>query len=152
MADRDLRACVRMTAGFALLLGCELTGELVRAAGHLAVPGPVIGMLLLTLGLLMRRERGDDTGREPRAETGLHAVANGLISNMGLLFVPAGVGVIAQFHVIRAQWLPILAGLLGSTLLGLVVTALVMHWALPAADAAGCDTQGDCGLVRGPER
>jgi holin-like protein len=46
---------------------------------------------------------------------------------MGLLFVPAGVGVIVEFGVLRQNWLPILAGLLLSTILGLIVTGLVMH-------------------------
>lgn len=133
-----------MIAGLAILLGSELVGELLRAAAHIAVPGPVTGMLILTLVLLMRPDRGDDEGRELRAATGLDRVAGGLISNMGLLFVPAGVGVIAQFDLIRAQWLPIMAGLLGSTLLGLVVTALVMHWTLPAQTSA-CGRQGDDG-------
>lgn len=122
-----------MIAGIVLLLGCELSGELLRALADLAVPGPVIGMLLLTVVLLMR----PDVRREPCAGTGLDRVADGLISNMGLLFVPAGVGVIAQFHLIRSQWLPIIAGLLGSTLLGLVVTALMMRWSLPAQTAGG---------------
>jgi hypothetical protein len=29
---------------------------------------------------------------------------------------------------LRAEWLPILAGLIGSTVLSLAVTGLVMHW------------------------
>jgi putative effector of murein hydrolase LrgA (UPF0299 family) len=44
-----------------------------------------------------------------------------------LFFIPAGVGVIAQVSLIEVQWLPILGGVVGSTLLGLIVTALVMH-------------------------
>ena len=46
---------------------------------------------------------------------------------MGLLFVPAGVGIIAELGVLRREWLAILAGLLVSTVLGLAVTGLVMH-------------------------
>jgi putative effector of murein hydrolase LrgA (UPF0299 family) len=47
---------------------------------------------------------------------------------MGLLFVPAGVGIIAEAGLLREQWLPIVAGLIGSTILSLAVTGLVMHW------------------------
>lgn len=127
-----------MIGGIALLLACELAGETLRSLAHLAVPGPVLGMLLLTGLLLARQRRADEAGSAPEAggDSGLERVAGGLISNMGLLFVPAGVGVIAQFALIRAQWLPILAGLFGSTLLGLLATALVMRWFLAAADAS----------------
>jgi holin-like protein len=41
--------------------------------------------------------------------------------------VPAGVGIIAELGVLRREWLPILAGLVVSTVLGLIVTGLVMH-------------------------
>ena len=46
---------------------------------------------------------------------------------MGLLFGPAGVGIIAQSDRIGGQWLPISAALAGSTVLSLGVTGLVMH-------------------------
>jgi hypothetical protein len=58
----------------------------------------------------------------------LVATAGMLLKNMGLLFVPAGVGVIANLDPIRAQWFPILTGLMGSTILSLLATAYVMHW------------------------
>ena len=57
----------------------------------------------------------------------LLGVANALIASMGLLFVPAGVGIIVELGVLRCDWLAILAGVLVSTVLGLVVTGLVMH-------------------------
>jgi holin-like protein len=126
-----------MIGALALLLGCQLAGEVLRRAAHLPVPGPVLGMLLLT-GLLLARQRlvpngADDEAAEP--DTPLDRAAGGLIRNMGLLFVPAGVGVIAQAAVLKTEWLPIVAAVLGSTLLGLIVTALVMHWLLPRAAA-----------------
>lgn len=47
---------------------------------------------------------------------------------MGLLFVPAGVGIIAEFGLVRKEWLPIAAALVGSTVLSIAATGLVMHW------------------------
>jgi putative effector of murein hydrolase LrgA (UPF0299 family) len=61
------------------------------------------------------------------APSSLEKCATTLISNMGLLFVPAGVGIIAELSVLRHEWLPIVAGLFVSTVLGLVVTGVVMH-------------------------
>ncbi len=127
------------------LLGCELLGELLRGVLHLPIPGPVVGMLLLaaTLGLSRGRE---DAADEPAAPTALDIVAGALLRHMGLLFVPAGVGIVAEAGLLRQEWLPILGGLLGSTLLSLAVTAFVMHRivaprprraALPPANSKG---------------
>lgn len=131
-----------MIEGVALLLGCELAGEALRALTHVTVPGPVLGMLLLTVLLLLRSRRDDGARTRDGRDTGLDRVAGGLISNMGLLFVPAGVGVIAQFHLIKAQWLPIAVALLGSTLLGLIVTGVVMRWTSRPAKNATCELHG----------
>jgi holin-like protein len=129
-------------AGLATLIGCQWLGELLRRGLHLPIPGPVIGMFLLA-AVLVAANRG-------RAETavsaGLTQTAGILIRHMGLLFVPAGVGVIAESSLLRQQWLPIIAALIGSTLLGVAVTGLVMFRvsrrlekcaAPPAAGAAG---------------
>jgi holin-like protein len=124
-----------MIGALFLLLGCQLVGETLRDVAHVPVPGPVIGMLLLTAILIVRPQSRSDTAIDPVRSPPLERVADALISRMGLLFVPAGVGVIAQASVLKTQWLPILGGMLGSTLLGLVVTALVMKRFLPESRA-----------------
>jgi len=113
-----------MLAPFALLVVAQLVGEVLCRALHLPLPGPVIGMLLLTLLLVAKR---DWLGADPEHPSELSKTATGLINNMGLLFIPAGVGIVAQVDVLRHEWLPILAGLLVSTTLGLMVTATVMN-------------------------
>jgi holin-like protein len=113
-----------MPMSFLILVGCQLVGEVLRRALHLPLPGPVIGMLLLAtvLAIAGNDRAGGDEDASPLART-----ANSLIANMGLLFVPAGVGVIVEFGLLRQNWLPILVGLFVSTVLGLIVTGLVMH-------------------------
>jgi holin-like protein len=114
-----------MLASLAILFAAQLIGEALRQALHLPLPGPVIGMFLLAAGLVVRdRLHGAESEAAPSALT---RTANTLIANMGLLFVPAGVGVMAEMGVLRQEWLPILAGLMVSTVLGVVVTGLVMH-------------------------
>lgn len=114
-----------MIGALALLLCCQLAGEALRRAANLPVPGPVVGMLLLAALLLARRQPPPELDR----------VSGTLISHMGLLFVPAGVGVIAQLPLLRGQWAPVIGALLGSTLIGLLVTALVMQRTLPKESA-----------------
>ena len=119
-----------MIGALALLLGCQLAGEALRRAAHLPVPGPVIGMLLLA-AILLARPRPSRKAEPTQQSSELDRVSGSLISHMGLLFVPAGVGVIAQLPLLRGQWAPVICGLLGSTLIGLLVTALVMQRTLP---------------------
>jgi holin-like protein len=113
-----------MIVAFLLLISCELAGEVVREAFNLPIPGSVIGMLLLAAVLASRKDKPD----APAIPAVLGETAEALISHMGLLFVPAGVGVIAEAGLLREEWLPIMAGLIGSTILSLAVTGLVMHW------------------------
>lgn len=113
-----------MLGSMMVLVGCQLVGELVRRVFSLPVPGPVIGMILLAGVLISIGPR--DTMRKSRED--LSDVSGFLIRFMGLLFVPAGVGIISEFQVIEAEWVPIFVGVLGSTVLSLAVTGLVMHW------------------------
>lgn len=127
-----------MIAAFLMLIACELVGEVVRSAFDLPVPGPVIGMFCLG-GILALRKDTPGTSAIPKA---LGQTAEALISQMGLLFVPTGVGIVAEVGLVRREWLPIAAGLIGSTVLSLALTGLVMHWMTrprrkirPASDA-----------------
>ena len=108
-----------MLNAFLILIAAQLVGTGLQRAGHLPLPGPVIGLFLLAL-LLAARPAWRSRGLDP--------VAGGLLRHMGLLFVPAGVGLIDHLDLVRTQTLPLLAGLVGSTLLTLAVTALVMEW------------------------
>ena len=114
-----------MPTALAVLVGAQLIGEILSRVLHLPLPGPVVGMFLLAVALVIR---GGGAGSSSPATSGpLADTANVLIANMGLLFVPAGVGIIAEMGILRSDWLPLLAGMLVSTALSLVVTALVMQ-------------------------
>jgi holin-like protein len=99
-----------------LLLVCQLAGEVVTRLLGLPVPGPVVGMVILFLGLALR-------GRVPEE---LERVGAGLLSHLSLLFVPAGVGVMIHLPLIAEEWLPISAALILSTLATIALTGLVM--------------------------
>lgn len=103
-----------MILGFLALLACQLVGQFLVDAVGLPVPGPVVGMVLLLVVLLVRRPGNDNS--TVRA-------ADALLRHMQLLFIPAGVGLIAYLRLIGAQWWPIVAGILVSWLVALLVTA-----------------------------
>jgi putative effector of murein hydrolase LrgA (UPF0299 family) len=82
----------------------------------------VIGMMLLAAGLAVRERRTEQTGPTP-----LDRLSGLLLKHMGLLFVPAGVGLVAAAGLLKRDWLPIAGGVVGSTVLSLAVTGFVMH-------------------------
>lgn len=106
-----------------LLLACQLGGEIASRGLGLPVPGPVIGMGLLFAGLQLRarlRPAAPDVSDLP-----LGAVAAFLLANLSLLFVPAGTGIVRQMDILAAHGPGLIVALVISTLLTLVVTALV---------------------------
>jgi holin-like protein len=106
-----------MLAALTVLLVCQLVGEITVVALRLPVPGPVVGMALLFAALIVRGAVADQ----------LRDTANGLLRHLSLLFVPAGVGVMAHLGRLTEEWLPITVSLVFSTLLTIAVTAIVMR-------------------------
>ena len=113
-----------MIQAFAILLVSQLMGEGIAHALTLPVPGPVIGLLLLAVGLVLARRFGLVT-TGTLSETPLGRAADGLLRHLSLLFVPAGVGIVQQGHTILGNGPAIVVALVGSTLLTLIVSVLV---------------------------
>jgi holin-like protein len=130
-----------MLNAFAILLGFQLVGECLHRIFSLWVPGPVIGMFILASFL----SRKPSSLSEPLVST-THA----LLECLGLLFVPAGVGVIGNLNLIGREWIPILVGLVGSTFLSLLVTAYIMH-RMPSRVAVAAPILSDGKEVQGSQ-
>ncbi|MCK5165900.1 MAG: CidA/LrgA family protein [Rhodospirillaceae bacterium] len=106
-----------MTLGFiTVLLAYQLVGEVISKGLELPLPGPVVGMGLLFLTLLIK-------GNLPE---GLKKTSQGLLSHLSLLFVPAGVGVMMHMHLLANEWQAISVALVASTALTVLITAAVM--------------------------
>lgn len=123
-----------MTLGFiTVLLVYQLVGEVISQSLDLPLPGPVVGMALLFLTLLVRGKLAD----------GLRDTADGLLRHLSLLFVPAGVGVILHLHLIQSEWKAISAALIVSTIATIAVTALVMVWLARLTNDKGEEMKDD---------
>jgi putative effector of murein hydrolase LrgA (UPF0299 family) len=109
-----------MVPAFAVLLVFQLIGEASVQAFGLTVPGPLVGLLLLFTGLLVR-------GALPES---LREAAHALLRHLMLLFIPAVAGVMMYFDRIAREWLPFLAACLVGAALTMVVTALTLRWML----------------------
>jgi holin-like protein len=113
-----------MLRAFAILLVCQLAGEGITRALALPLPGPVLGLVILVL-LLFAVERRHLVSSTTVDDTALGKVANGLLGVLGILFVPAGVGVIKNLALLREYGAALAAALVVSTLLTLTVTVWV---------------------------
>lgn len=107
-----------MITGFTLLLIYQLVGEVLSRVLGLPVPGPVIGMALLFLTLLLR-----DGPPE-----GLQQAASSILQHLSLLFIPAGVGVLLHLHRMRDEWLPLTAAIVVGTMVAMAGSAWLLQW------------------------
>jgi holin-like protein len=103
--------------GFTLLLLYQVAGEVIARLFALDLPGPVLGLMLLWPSLQVQWIR-EQVG----------AVAGFLLSNLSLLFIPVGVGVILHLDLLSTIWWQIALALLVSTILGLIATVLLLRW------------------------
>ncbi len=91
-------------------------GEIAARSGLLPLPAPVTGLILLYAELAIRGRLPDDLG----------ILADRLLQFLGMLFVPAGVGVIAYLDILKTEAMPILAAVIGGTAITLFVTMVVV--------------------------
>ena len=105
-----------MVHGFLILLVCQLLGELMVTLLEVPIPGSVVGMGLLLIGLIIRGE----------VPEGLRLTGEGLLKVLPLLLVPAGVGLMTHFELLSVYWGELLIALFVSTLVTMFVVALLL--------------------------
>lgn len=111
-----------MIRGMLVLLVATCLGELLRQVLQVRISGPVLGMALLVVLLLV-------TGG-PRAD--LRALADQFLRHLGVLFIPAGV--VQYLDEIGRDWLMLLCCLVVSSALSLVAAALAGRIVLRAIE------------------
>ena len=112
-----------MLTAMAIVLFCQLFGEACAQASGLPVPGPVIGLVLLFIGLLLRDRIAPRA--KPLAKTPLGRLAAILIGNLTIMFIPASAGIIQQGEVLRHYGLALAVAVVLSTMISLAVTGAV---------------------------
>ena len=81
------------------------------------IPGSVIGMILLFLALAFKKVKPQHVDR----------VSKLLTANMGLFFIPAGVGLMNSFGIISHYWTVIIFASVISTILVISTVALLQQ-------------------------
>ena len=106
-----------MLNSIAILLVCQLAGEIVSQFLGISVPGPVLGMVLLFATLRYA----------PKVAGMLRETSDTILRHLSLLFVPAGVGVMLHARTVADEWLAIAVSLLLGTIITLIVTAITIR-------------------------
>ena len=107
-----------MLRGLFVIFGLLGIGSLISMAINGLVPGSVVGMLLIFVGLQTKIIKPEWVA----------ATANALTGNMALFFVPAGVGIIAAFDILAKSWDVILIISLVSTVCVIAAVGLTQQW------------------------
>lgn len=109
-------------SSLAVLLVFQCLGEGITHLLGVAIPGPVIGLLLLLIAF----------HAVPSLVRIMEQTCWALLQNLSLLFLPAGVGVMAVLSRVREGYLAISVGLALSTIAAIVagawVTDRAMRW------------------------
>ena len=103
--------------GLSWLVLCQLLGTALNVLLLPMLPGPIIGMLLLSVFLLLRGEVG-----EP-----LSVASSSLLKSLPLILVPPAVGVMAYASDIAADFWAVVGALLLSLLLSVAFAGWLMQ-------------------------
>jgi holin-like protein len=104
-------------SGLVQILVFQGLGELASKFLLRSIPGPVIGLLLLLSFLALRKS----------VPKNMDFVASSLVQHLGLLFVPAAVGVVLFWPQLRTHAAAVAIALAVSVVLTIGVPALVLR-------------------------
>lgn len=113
-----------MIGGLLQLLVFQGLGELLARFAVPIVPGPVLGLVALLAWLRLRG----------RVDPGLDAVAGAFSRHLGLLFVPAAVGVVMFVPQLRGHLTGLVLALAASVLATIAVSAWLLKTLSPPGD------------------
>lgn len=100
---------------FLIIVLIAFIGELIHYYIDLPIPGSIYGMLILFILLQIKVIKVDQ----------VKDVSTFLIEVMPVMFIPAGVGLLEKWGLIKGIWLPLVITILISTFFVMVVSGLV---------------------------
>lgn len=106
-----------MPSAFAILVALVILGDVVTDATGWAVPGPAVGLAILTAAFAW----------EGRPHRGFEEFFDLAAPWFPLFFVPAAVGVLAHLALLSAAWLHVAVAIVMGTTLALVVTGQLVQ-------------------------
>ncbi len=107
-----------MIRGLAILLIFQSIGEVATRFIHGVIPGPVIGMILLLVFLVIKK----------KIAPSIAIAADGLLAHLAIFFIPAAVGVMLYVTELMSAGAAWLLAILLSTAASMAITALLLKW------------------------
>ena len=111
-----------LTAIFTILV-LQLIGEVLQKYFDLAIPGPVIGLMLMLLTLMTMNSKKLNMLAPLR--TKIINTSEKLLRYLSLLFVPIGVGVVMHLQLLEMQLLRLLVVIVLRTMSTMIFTSLI---------------------------
>ena len=112
-----------MLVAIFIIFVLQLTGEALQQYFDLAIPGPVVGLMLMLCTLMIAKSKMHPSVISLR--TNIINTSEQLLSYLSLLFVPIGVGVIMHLQLLEAQLLRILVVIVVGTICTMIFTSAV---------------------------
>jgi len=106
-----------------IILLYQLIGELFQKFFGLSIPGPVIGLVLLLLTLLLLQKRQSVVS----IKEDLFNSAEILLNYLPLLFIPVGVGVVMHLSLLEDNLASVIFVIISGTLSTLALTGYIME-------------------------
>lgn len=103
-----------------LIIGLFLIGEFMSKTFSLSIPGNILGMLLLLFLLctkVIKLEMVED-------------ISNFFLSHLAFFFIPAGVGLMTSYGLIKPNLLEIFMVCIISTILVIIITGLTVDFVI----------------------
>ena len=101
-----------------IIFGFSFIGNVISNVFRLPVPGSILGMILLFLALqfkILECRHVDEAG-------------SFLINNLTILFLPAGVGIMAKWNLISHFWAQILLIVVGALIINMLILGKLVEW------------------------
>ena len=100
-----------------IIFGIYLLGVLITDITGAPIPGNVIGMVILFLLLYLKVIKVEQ----------ISTISNFFLEHLAFFFIPAGVGLISSFSVIKNIWLQLLIVCFVTTAITMICTGLVVQ-------------------------
>lgn len=107
-----------MIAGLVQILLWQGLGELVSYFLIPILPGPVLGLIFLLLFLIIKGQ----------VNSSLATVSDAFSQHLGVLFIPAAVGVILFLPQLKAHAFAVITALMVSVVLTIMTTAAILRF------------------------
>lgn len=100
-----------------IILGIYLLGVLITDITGVPIPGNVIGMVILFLLLYLKVIKVEQ----------ISSISNFFLEHLAFFFIPAGVGLISSFAVIKNIWLQLLIVCFITTAITMICTGRIVQ-------------------------